>query len=107
MGSGRISSARPLAGQGAGSASDAGRPVDAQSHQKDMDARAPSAGAIECDIPARLERLPWGSFHSLVVIALGVTWILDGLEVTLAGALAGALKQSPILQFSNTDVGFA
>ena len=37
---------------------------------------------------------------------LGVTWILDGLEVTLAGALAGALKQSPVLHFSNTDVGF-
>jgi MFS family permease len=64
-------------------------------------------GVIESDVPARLERLPWGSFHTLVVIALGVTWILDGLEVTLAGALAGALKQSPILRFSNTDVGFA
>ena len=64
-------------------------------------------GIIESDVPARLERLPWGSFHTLVVIALGVTWILDGLEVTLAGALSGALKQSPILRFSNTDVGFA
>lgn len=39
--------------------------------------------------------------------ALGITWILDGLEVTLAGALSGALKQSPILQFSNTDIGLA
>ena len=59
------------------------------------------------DVPARLERLPWGSFHTLVVIALGVTWIIDGLEVTLAGALSGAFKQSPILRFTNTDVGFA
>jgi len=58
------------------------------------------------DVPARLERLPWGSFHTLVVIALGITWIIDGLEVTLAGALAGAFKQSPILRFTNTDVGF-
>jgi MFS family permease len=41
------------------------------------------------------------------VAALGITWILDGLEVTLAGALSGALKQSPILQFSNTDIGLA
>ena len=41
-------------------------------------------------VPARLERLPWGRFHTLIVIALGVTWILDGLEVTLAGAVAGA-----------------
>ena len=65
------------------------------------------APLIETDIPARLERLPWGRFHTLIVIALGVTWILDGLEVTLAGAVAGALKESPRLQFSNTQVGLA
>lgn len=64
-------------------------------------------GIVETDIPARLDRLPWGRFHTLVVAALGVTWILDGLEVTLAGSLAGALKASPVLQFSNTDVGIA
>src|SRR5881397_1040544 len=62
---------------------------------------------IETDIPARLDRLHWSRFHTLVVAALGITWILDGLEVTLAGALAGALKQSPVLQFSNADVGLA
>jgi MFS family permease len=62
---------------------------------------------VETDIPARLDRLPWGRFHTLVVAALGVTWILDGLEVTLAGSFAGALKESPILQFSNTDIGLA
>ena len=60
---------------------------------------------VETDIPARLDSLPWGRFHTLVVVALGVTWILDGLEVTLAGALSGALKDSPVLQFSNTDIG--
>lgn len=62
---------------------------------------------IETDIPARFDRLPWGRFHTLVVAALGVTWILDGLEVTLAGTLAGALKESPTLRFSNADVGVA
>ena len=68
----------------------------------------PSAPAIiETDVPARLDRLPWGRFHTLVVVALGVTWILDGLEVTLAGAISPALKQSPALQFSNADVGLA
>jgi MFS family permease len=67
----------------------------------------PGIQIIETDVPARLERLPWGSFHVLVVVTLGVTWILDGLEVTLAGTLSGALKQSPVLEFSNTDVGFA
>lgn len=66
-----------------------------------------SGQIIESDIPARLDRLPWGRFHTLVVAALGVTWILDGLEVTLAGSLAGALKESPVLQFSNADVGLA
>jgi MFS family permease len=62
---------------------------------------------IETDIPARLDRLPWARFHTLVVAALGITWILDGLEVTLAGTVAGALKASPVLQFSNADVGLA
>jgi len=62
---------------------------------------------VKSDIPARLDRLPWGRFHTLVVAALGITWILDGLEVTLAGSLAGALKESPVLRFTNTDVGLA
>src|SRR3546814_14039558 len=65
------------------------------------------ARAIETDVPARLERLPWSRFHWLVVTALGVTWILDGLEVTLAGSIAGALRDSPVLRFSATEVGLA
>lgn len=67
----------------------------------------PPAGTIETDIPARLDRLPWSRFHTLVVVALGVTWILDGLEVTLAGSVSGALKDSPVLRFTNTEVGMA
>ena len=66
-----------------------------------------AAAIVETDIPARLDRLPWGRFHRLVVVALGITWILDGLEVTLAGSLAGALKESPTLRFSNVDIGLA
>jgi MFS family permease len=64
-----------------------------------------SPRVIVTDIPARLDRLRWGRFHTLVVAALGITWILDGLEVTLAGSLSGALKQSPALQFTNLDIG--
>jgi MFS family permease len=64
-------------------------------------------GVIETDLPSRLDRLPWGRFHSLIVVALGVTWLLDGLEVTLAGAVASALKTSSTLHFSNTDIGYA
>ena len=63
------------------------------------------AGVIESDIAPRLDRLPWDRFHTLVVVALGITWILDGLEVTLAGSLAGALEQSPTLGFTTVDVG--
>jgi len=64
-------------------------------------------GIVETDLPSRIDRLPWGPFHTLVVTALGITWILDGLEVTLAGSVAGALKESPVLQFSNTEIGLA
>src|SRR5579862_1261935 len=64
-----------------------------------------SDAIIDTDIPARLDRLPWTRFHVLVVVALGVTWILDGLEVTLAGSVAGALEQSPLLHFTPTEVG--
>ena len=66
-----------------------------------------SAAIVETDIPARLDRLPWGRFHTLVVVALGITWILDGLEVTLAGALSGTLKESSTLGLSNSEVGRA
>jgi MFS family permease len=62
---------------------------------------------IETSIPSRLDALLWSGFHTRVVLALGITWILDGLEVTLAGALSGALKESPTLRFSNFDVGLA
>jgi MFS family permease len=62
---------------------------------------------IETSIPTRLDSLRWSGFHTRVVLALGITWILDGLEVTLAGALSGALKESPTLRFTNFDIGFA
>ncbi len=69
--------------------------------------RQAEEGVIETSIPSRLDSLSWSGFHTRVVLALGITWILDGLEVTLAGALSGALKASPTLHFTNLDVGFA
>jgi MFS family permease len=62
---------------------------------------------IQTRVPARLDRLPWGRFHTLVAVALGITWVLDGLEVTLAGSIAGALEASPRLHFSASDIGLA
>jgi len=55
------------------------------------------------DVPNRLDRLPWSKWHWLVVIGLGTTWILDGLEVTLAGAIGGVLKEA--LHMSDGQVG--
>ena len=63
------------------------------------------ADTFETNVPARLDRLPWSRFHWLVVVALGVTWILDGLEVTLASSLAPAFTASPRLQLTATQVG--
>ncbi|HKU84987.1 MAG TPA: MFS transporter [Casimicrobiaceae bacterium] len=65
------------------------------------------AGIVESDVPARLDALPWSRFHSLAIVALGITWVLDGLEVTLAGAVSGALKESPALQLTDADVGLS
>jgi MFS family permease len=74
-------------------------------------ARAPAQvrpeAIIETDIPTRLDALPFGRFHILVIVALGITWILDGLEVTLAGALSAELKRATALGLSNAQIGFA
>jgi MFS family permease len=58
---------------------------------------------ITTDIPARLDRLPWSRWHWLIVTGLGITWVLDGLEVTLAGAIGGVLKES--LHITDAQVG--
>ncbi|HEX7007674.1 MAG TPA: MFS transporter [Alphaproteobacteria bacterium] len=59
------------------------------------------------DVPARLDRLPWSAFHRLVVAALGITWILDGLEVTLVGSLSGAIAGRDGLGLSATEIGLS
>src|SRR5579875_3498964 len=66
-----------------------------------------AAAVVETDVPYRLDRLPWSRFHWLVVTALGVAWILDGLEVTLVGSLSGALARSPLLRLSGAEIGLA
>ena len=60
---------------------------------------------IESYVPARLDRLPWGRHHWLIVIALGATWILDGLEVTLAGSVGAILTHRATLHLSDAQVG--
>jgi MFS family permease len=65
-----------------------------------------SAETFETLIPARLDRLPWSRFHTLLVLALGITWILDGLEVTLMGAIAAVLTRPDVMHFSAAQIGF-
>jgi MFS family permease len=60
---------------------------------------------IQSHVPNRLDALPWSSWHWLIVVALGATWILDGLEVTLAGALGGVLTRPETLGLSDAQVG--
>jgi MFS family permease len=60
---------------------------------------------IRTDVPFRLDRLPWSRFHLLVVIGLGITWILDGLEVTIVGSLGPALQSAETLHLSSANLG--
>src|ERR1700720_4455561 len=61
--------------------------------------------AIVTDIPARIDRLPWSRFHLLVVVALGITWVLDGLEVTIVGSIGPILKDRQTLGLSDQEIG--
>ena len=63
--------------------------------------------AISSDIPARLDRLPWSRFHILILIGLGITWILDGTEVTIVGAIAPVLRDREMLGLSTAQIGNA
>jgi MFS family permease len=62
---------------------------------------------ITSDIPARLDRLPWSAWHWRVVIALGVSWLLDGLEVTVVGSLGPALQRDDTLGLTAAQIGWA
>src|SRR4051794_19526864 len=62
-------------------------------------------GVVRSTIPARIDRLPWSKFHTRMVVALGVAWILDGLEITVAGAVAAVLNKNSTLGLSTGKVG--
>ena len=66
-----------------------------------------SPAPVCSDIPARLDRLPWSGWHWRVVIALGVSWLLDGLEVTVVGSLGPALQRDDTLGLSAAEIGWA
>lgn len=60
---------------------------------------------VRTDIPARLDRLPWSRFHWLLVFALGASWAIDGLEVTLKGAISGVLQDPASLNLTPGEIG--
>ncbi|GAA0918251.1 MFS transporter [Virgisporangium aurantiacum] len=68
-------------------------------------ATSASAGVVRSLIPARLDRLSWTPFHTRLVMALGVAWVLDGLEITIASSVTGMLSRSDTLGMSTTAVG--
>ncbi|HZS76798.1 MAG TPA: MFS transporter [Ktedonobacteraceae bacterium] len=66
-----------------------------------------SSKAVRTDIPARMDRLPWSRWHWLVIISLGITWILDGLEVTIVGSIGAVLQDKQTLSLSAVEVASA
>jgi MFS family permease len=63
---------------------------------------------IETRIPARLDRLPWTSWHWLVLLGLGTVWILDGLEVTIVGSIASRLTEAGSgIKINESQIGVA
>jgi MFS family permease len=63
--------------------------------------------AVRTNIPSRMDRLPWSRWHWLVVISLGITWILDGLEVTIVGVIGAVLKDPNTLHLNDVEVSSA
>jgi MFS family permease len=73
-----------------------------------MAADAASYRTIETQIPARLDRLPWSRWHWMVILGLGTVWILDGLAVTIVGAIGGRLTEEGAgLELTPSEIGLA
>ena len=66
-----------------------------------------SGGTIRTLIPARLDRLGWSRFHTILVVALGVAWVLDGLEITIASNVTSLISSRQALNLSSAGVAFA
>ena len=70
-------------------------------------ARTGENQTVETDVPARLDRLPWSRWHTRIIVALGTSWLLDGLEVTLVGSLSGVLESKNGLSLTDPQVSAA
>src|SRR5262245_15222450 len=65
----------------------------------------PPATSLSTNVPQRMDRLPWSRWHWLIVTALGITWILDGLEVSIVAALGPSLTHPSTLGLTESEVG--
>jgi len=70
-------------------------------------AEEPGRGPIRTLIPARLDRIGWSNFHTMLVVALGVAWVLDGLEITIASNVTSLISSKQSLNLSSAGVAFA
>lgn len=75
----------------------------ANAHQSTQN-RVPENQIVETDVPERLDRLPWSRWHTRIIAALGTSWLLDGLEVTLVGSLSGVLESKDGLSLTDPQV---
>jgi MFS family permease len=73
-------------------------------HRTQAQARVPGNQTVETDISQRLDRLPWSRWHTRIILALGTSWLLDGLEVTLVGSLSGVLESKNGLSLTDPQV---
>ncbi len=73
--------------------------------ERDGDVATGAGHLVTTNIPQRMDRLPWSRWHWLIVAALGITWILDGLEVTIVGALGAVLTAPTTLNLTEAEVG--
>ena len=69
--------------------------------------QAPSQDVLRSLVPARMDRLPWSAFHWRMIIALGITWILDGVEIGLASAIGDVLRKEETLNLNAQTVGLS
>jgi MFS family permease len=67
----------------------------------------PVGTIVSTTVPPRLDRLAWSGWHRRVILALGITWVLDGLEATLISAAAPVLTQPDTLGLTEGQVGIA
>src|ERR1700681_940346 len=84
-----------------------GGTMAALSVETPQQAEQPGKAIIRSLIPARLDRLDWSRFHTRLVIALGVAWVLDGLEITIASNVTSLISTKQPLNLSSSEVAFA